>query len=218
MYMCFNQETAISAFIVGSLFTILNLKKGHIKFNLFFGLISIFIVIIQLLEFFVWRNLNDIDINYKASYFIILITMLQPILFLCIYSYVYKKSLPHWLIIICIIYLFFNRQKFIYSNNKNAITTIDKSGKLLWPSSKANGDTPLYRAIYWILMIILIVNLYNLKDKKMSLIGYAVGIITLFTIFVVYLQKAETFSTFSGIFTTLWCLFCILIPIVAYII
>lgn len=216
MYMCFNQETSIVAFIVGSLFTILNLKKGHIKFNLFIGLISIFIVIIQLLEFLIWRNLNDTNINYIASFFIVLITTLHPIIFLLFFSYVYNKTLPYWLIAFMIFYIFINKYIFKFSSNSNDITTIDKSGKLLWPYFKENSIEKTL--IYWILIFIFIIYIYNLKNKKINNMIYATSIITLVTMFVVYLQKPKTFITFGGIFTTLWCLFCIFIPIIAYII
>jgi len=38
--MCFNKETSISAFIIGTLFTVLDIIKGYTKndaFTLFFG-------------------------------------------------------------------------------------------------------------------------------------------------------------------------------------
>ena len=131
--MCFNKETSISAFIIGTLFTVLDIKKGYTKndaFTLFFGFISIFIVIIQLLEYFIWRDIKNISMNNKISLLIILITFFQPIIFLLIYSVIYKKQLPYWIIIVAIIYIFNNKSLFNL-DNKNLITVVDKSSKKL---------------------------------------------------------------------------------------
>jgi len=218
--MCFNKETSISAFIIGSVFTILNIQKGYNnndKFSLFIGLISIFIVIIQLLEYFIWSNIKNVPFNNKVSLAIILITLLQPIIFLLIYSYVYNKPLPYWLIIIFILFIVNNNVIFTY--NKNLITVIDKSKKLLWPNIGKKGYSKILTfMLYWLMMGILIFKLYKINDNEMNILLNNIGIISIFTLFIVYLHRPKTFTTTKGIFSTLWCIFCIFIPIIAYII
>ena len=109
--MCFNAETSITAFIVGSIFTALNIHKGYTKsskFHLMIGYISIFIVIIQLFEFVIWKHLKNHTINNIASLMINLITTYQPVLFILIYSFVYNKKIENWLTLLFIIYIMIN--------------------------------------------------------------------------------------------------------------
>jgi hypothetical protein len=218
--MCFNKETSISAFIIGSVFTILNIRKGtnkNDKFSLFIGLISIFIVIIQLLEYFIWSDITNVPFNNKVSLAIILITVFQPVIFLLIYSFVYKKPLPYWLIIFFIVYIVINKGLFTY--NKNLITVIDKSKKLLWPNFENQGYVNILTPIlYWLMIGVLVFKLYKINDNEMNILLKNVGIISIFTLFIVYLHRPKTFTTTKGIFSTLWCIFCIFIPIIAYII
>ena len=219
--MCFNKETSISAFIIGTLFTVLDIKKGYTKndaFTLFFGFISIFIVIIQLLEYFIWRDIKNIAMNNKISLLIILITFFQPIIFLFIYSIIYKKPLPYWIIIVAIIYIFNNKSLFNL-DNKKLITVVDKSSKkLLWATFEKTGNIKMLGTLlYWVMIGTLVFKLYKMNDRRMNQLLKNIGVITLFTLFVVYLYRPESFKKIKAIFSTLWCIFCIFIPIVVYI-
>jgi len=209
--MCFNAETSITAFIVGSIFTALNIHKGYTqssKFHLMIGYISIFIVIIQLFEFVIWKHLKNHTINNIASLMINLITTYQPVLFILIYSFVYNKKIENWLSLLFIIYIIIHVFNFYDIIKNKLVTTIDKSGKLLWP------DTSFQTYIlYWIILSIFLYKLYKINIRKTLFI---LLLVTLFTLWVVYLQKPKTFRSISGLFNTLWCLFCIYIPIVAY--
>ena len=209
--MCFNAETSITAFIVGSIFTALNIHKGYMqssKFHLMIGYISIFIVIIQLFEFIIWKNLKNHAINNIASLMINIITAYQPVLFILIYSFIYNKKIESWLSLLFIVYIIIHLFNVSGIIKHKLVTIIDKSGKLLWP--KSSLQTPI---LYWIILSIFLYKLYNINIRKSLFI---LVIVTLFTLWVVYLQKPKSFRSVAGIFTTLWCLFCIYIPIISY--
>ena len=209
--MCFNAETSITAFIVGSIFTALNIHKGYMqssKFHLMIGYISIFIVIIQLFEFIIWKNLKNHAINHIASLMIKVITEYQPIIFILIYSFIYNKKIESWISLLFIIYIIIHLFNVSDIIKRKLVTTIDKSGKLLWPAT--SWETGI---LYWIILSIFLYKLYNINIRKSLFI---LVIVSLFTLWVVYLQKPKSFSSVAGIFSTLWCLFCIYIPIISY--
>lgn len=212
--MCFNAETSITAFIVGSIFTALNIHKGYSKlskFHLLFGYISIFIVIIQLLEFIIWKNLKNHTINNIASLIINIITAYQPVIFILIYSFIYNKKIESLLSLLFIVYIIVHLFNITDIIKSKLVTTIDKSGKLLWPESSL--QTPI---VYWIILSIFLYKLYKLYNINIRKSLFIVLIVTLFTLWMVYLQKPKSFRSVAGLFSTLWCIFCIHIPIVAY--
>jgi hypothetical protein len=83
--MCWNQYVSINTFIFGIfgiLFIVYNNKYSIYKikgFSIYFYIFALSVVFMQLVEFILWRNLNNPVINNIASIFGYLLLYIQPI-------------------------------------------------------------------------------------------------------------------------------------------
>ena len=94
--MCFNQETSLAAFLMGigaSVYLFHRGKAQGTKEDIIAAWLSILLVSIQLLEFFLWRNQKCDQVNRNLSLLIVVILWLQPFLYYWV-CYYYDGSLP----------------------------------------------------------------------------------------------------------------------------
>ena len=74
--MCWSAEVSLQSFGIGMLAIIVGYSKG---LSLPTTLFCLTIVFMQLIEYFVWSNYNNVDINYIASISAFFLLWLQPI-------------------------------------------------------------------------------------------------------------------------------------------
>jgi len=132
--MCWNQHVSLNTFIF-SMFVLLlivyNNKYTQYKTpelnNIFIYLFFISFISMQLIEFFIWRNINDLSLNKLFSILGLLLVVVQPIVSLMMLK---NETIKYQLLTV---YIFFATLFTTYKiTNFEIITTISKHGHLKW--------------------------------------------------------------------------------------
>jgi hypothetical protein len=208
--MCFNASTSLLTFIIGITGSFLLINFGnpiYVKENNVFGIFFIFIALIQLMDFFLWKDLNNkYGINHLFTLLGPLINTGQPvILYLIKYFYFKPKISLGYNIntfyalfnLLYLIYLF--NVYFNFITNGNLITST-KNGHLYWPWIEFSNP------IFYVILLAL--NMFYFTNFTYSL---AVFFITYFCLLLSYIY-------FYNNLGELWCFFGAFIPIILIII
>ena len=120
--MCWNAEISLNTFIFGCISAIIVYLLGYFKLKIILIILSF--TSIQLLEYFIWKNMDDKKINEFLSKIGLLIIITQIIL-LCIFNKNYIIFLYFYLIFLTLFVIFeLNKIKFE--------TVIGENGHLRW--------------------------------------------------------------------------------------
>ena len=204
--MCFNYQTSLFTFFIGTLFSILLILKGSNKFltdNKIFGVFLIFISMIQLMDFLFWIDLhNTLGINKVVTIIGPILNICQPIILYLIKYYYHRPNLfriEHFIIFMLnVIYLIYFITGYVsFLQNESLITGVDNN-HLKWPWIKYS--TPVFY------LILLAVNIFYLSDFKYSLIFFVIS----------YLFLYISVIKFSYNIGELWCFFGSFIPFILY--
>uniref|UniRef100_A0A6C0H5Q8 Uncharacterized protein n=1 Tax=viral metagenome TaxID=1070528 RepID=A0A6C0H5Q8_9ZZZZ len=87
--MCFDAKTSLITFMVSLVCFIILIFFGKDKNDLFAGVITILIGLMQGLEYIIWNNQNCNKVNHYASILIIFLLYLQPIISCIVYGYLF---------------------------------------------------------------------------------------------------------------------------------
>jgi hypothetical protein len=190
--MCWNQYVSINTFVFGIFVMLLiafNNKYSKYKmteFNnvyVYFFLISF--VSMQLIEFFLWRNLNNTNLNKLFSLLGSIVLLIQPLASL---SMLHDKSLK-WTM--SLLYFIPACLYLIYDYSKRQHTTsISKSGHLKWYWLDVSGYKILFYFVWLFFFFFSMV-----KNKYYT--GLAFGIITFLITYYSYFKDGSAGS--------LWC-------------
>lgn len=92
--MCFDASTSIATFSISLITsTYLYYIEKNNKNNKFWAVITFLIGLMQLLEFFLWKNQNCNFNNHIFSLLILVLITLQPIVCLNYYNYLFKPTI-----------------------------------------------------------------------------------------------------------------------------
>jgi len=174
--MCWNEKVSLNTFVFG-LFAILFSLQNEIidkKSALFY----FSVIVIQLMEYFTWKNINDKNKNKLFSKIILAVLFFQVVLFINKYFEDPVKSKLYMLYTVLILFaILISKIDFSMSKASN--------GHLSWDFIKM----PI--AIVYILFMLGI--LYHIKDYKMFLINVIIISSVLYTYY-----KTNTWGS-------LWC-------------
>jgi len=139
--MCISPEASITTFILSvcsSLVLIHYGKTYYEKENLVIGLFFIYIAIVQLLEFFLWIDLqNKIGLNQLVTLILPIYIYIQPLVLYYIKKFIYGGGdLLHNLFMLSYFGFVFSCYINYLYNEKNYITTSQPKIGLLWEWSK----------------------------------------------------------------------------------
>ena len=207
--MCFNYKVSLLTFVIGTIFSILLIKYGNIKYNLenkIFGIFLIFISLVQFMDFSFWIDLkNNFGINKIVTIIGPLLNVGQPIILYIIKLIYYKPDIYTFnnynlpVAILNLLYCIYLFKLYITFLLKDKLITDVKNGHLSWPWLKYNE--PYYY------LILLAVNIFYLTNFKYSLMFF------LISYFFFYLS-VKYFYYNAG---ELWCFFGSFIPLLMYI-
>jgi hypothetical protein len=172
--MCWNESISLNTFLFsGFVILLITYNNAFTKYkieslnNIYLLLFSISVVSIQLVEFFVWRNINNVYYNHLFSIVEASIIFIQPVLSIMIIT---KKTLRNTLLFL---YLLLSIPYAIYTiNTKNIKTIVTEKGHLQWNfvsirGTKVPPETPSFRnGIYIVFDINRLVNikLFSLRE------------------------------------------------------
>ena len=204
--MCFNEPVSLGTFLLGLLFSIILMLYGNPKYkkeNIVFGIMFIFISIVQLMEYFLWIDINNkYGINYLITLISPLIVIIQPFI-LYVIKFIYfnpelltTTNLP--LFIVNIVYFGIFLINYITNFiNKKLITKVE-NGHLNWPIKYLMGPT--------FYLILLLINMFYLTDMKYSFI------VAFFT----YLFSILSYNYFGYHIIEMWCFFSAFLPLIIF--
>jgi len=142
----------------------------------------------QLIEFFIWRNINNKYYNTLFSFGVFILLCIQPFFSLMLISDINIRNLMVG------IYLCISIPLFLYkvSNTSSIYTIVTPKHHLLWNFADIKSD--YFKKIYWIfyLFFLLFSFVYN-----QYIIGYVFMITILLIVFYNYIQDNS--------FGSLWC-------------
>lgn len=166
--MCFSKQLSIKSFLFG-LFCGLSLiifgNKESSKTNKAIGLFFIFVSFMQLIEYFIWKDIN-IETGFNRLGFILgpIFNHLQPIILFILCTIFIKSSnlIPKKIMIFFIILYFIYIVKKYYDyilDNPNQFIQTNETGHLDWPWKYNFNYT-----FYFIINLIIIINFYKNKN------------------------------------------------------
>ena len=195
--MCVNAEVSLSSFVIGVISSICLIYYGNKKFqkeNLSVGIFFIYISFIQLLEYFIWIDLdNKKGLNKIISIIFPVVISSQPVVFYIIKSIIFNKNVL-WLNLLIIYYIL--ESIFAYNSyltNETLITKV-KNKYLFWKWDK-------YGSYIYVIIFAFAVFLYT--NFNYSLLLFILGS---FSLFVSY--KISNIN-----YTSTWCLISAYMPI-----
>jgi hypothetical protein len=188
--MCWNPDISLNTFIF-AIFALLfiYLANTYTKYknvdNLYFYLFFLVVAFVQLMEFFLWRNLKNNDLNILFSRILFCLVIIQPI----ILSFMIPKTNNNNANVIILFYLIFII--YVKFNNPNLVirTSIGKNGHLLWEWTKFKN----YKIIIMIFLLFYIIPV--LLINNISIIIITLGIIF------ISIYSSDTDGTFGSV----WC-------------
>jgi len=138
--MCFDAQTSIITFsisiLTSSYLYYLSLKEKS-KNTRFFSIVIILIGLMQLLEYFIWKNQSCNTVNHNLSLLVLVLITIQPILGLNYYNYLFKSFNQTFVIVYSFAYLYFTTYIIKKLNNiKQCSKPTKKSCRLHWDSFK----------------------------------------------------------------------------------
>jgi len=128
------------------------------KNNKFFSISLVLIGLMQLLEYFLWKNQTCNSINHNLSLLIIVLITLQPILAINYYIYLFDKSIFNKNFVFIYSILFLTLALYVLSklNNKKLCSKpTSKSCRLNWDAfDKLSKDFPIHIGLTFFILYI----------------------------------------------------------------
>ena len=180
--MCWNESVSLNTFLFSSFALLLiiynnSFTKYKIKElnNKWIYVFFASFILMQLVEFFIWRNINDKYYNNLFSIFAVSLLIVQPLASIMIIQTIFIRN------ILLFIYLLLAIPFSIYQfSTQNIYTTVTKKGQLDWVFFY---NSPLILLIWFSFLFFSLI-----YEKIWSLIIFA--IITLIICFIKYKYKA----------------------------
>jgi len=132
--MCITKEVSLSVFIICTI-SCIYLYKRNLLNDRWIAILFAYVGIIQLLEYFIWKDQECAGLNQKATQITFYVVFLQPIISLLVAYIMTNGKIPMWLYILNIIYIIY-ALPFIYKKLKTNQCTKPCDGSkigLSWP-------------------------------------------------------------------------------------
>ena len=218
--MCFNKETSIVSYLTGTIFSCLILNKGLNEKNKNFiitGIAFIVICLMQLNEYFIWKNQNCDEKNSFWSIVIMIVLLLQVFVFyICVKYYYNIKFYIDFLFIIFIILAIYsiiilvkNRKKLCSKPTKNHCRLEWASLKYLYTNHKL---LIIIASIGYMLLLLLLSKKIKFETNSFLLNHFLKIALLLSVLISIYLEKVDFFN----IFGSLWCFITVFFPMIYY--
>jgi hypothetical protein len=206
--MCFNYKVSLFTFAIGTIFSILLIQYGNVKYaleNKISGIFLIFISAIQFMDFLFWIDIkNKIGINKITTILGPILNVAQPtILYLIKYYYqrpnvlsMQNYNLPVAIVNLIYFIFFINGYTKFLTNDK--LVTGTENDHLKWPWIKYSNA--------YLYLIVFFINIFYLFNFKYALTFFVI------TYFFLYLST-KYFYYNAG---ELWCFFGSFIPLMLF--
>ena len=213
--MCFDAKTSMEGFIISSIGTGMLYFSGD-KNNEKFAYFWLSVTLIQLWEYFIWKNIKNKESNRFWTIILRINIALQPLVALLVLnsvpSYLPKQLLQAiTLLSACFLAIYLHE---IYEERKD-ITVVNSNKNLKWPSTQPDNFSKLDLLRVSVYFLVLTILPWFMKPLKT---GITVGAIIVGSILLTFL-KTENYDIIknSG-WPSIWCYAASIMPILQYII
>lgn len=221
--MCFNTQTSLIAFTLGSSACLYLISQKHY----YYGLFGLSIVIMQLLEYFAHRSIKNknLQLNILSGKLMLITVFLQPIIYCLLLSiipphgitfYISKSYLIVIPLLLLYILIFGFYLKHVSAQKKYRVGFINKCHRvcrLNWEF--LDGRNSL--CIIIILIYFLLINLYTFYypgRKIVNISNYLFLFLLFISIFYIIVKdKIKTFPMVISSFGSLWCFLAVVYPL-----
>lgn len=193
--MCFDAKTSIITFFITVITSSILIMCKNVQLKTI-GIFFIHIAIVQLLEFFMWKDQTcTMSVNNISTSIIPYFVYLQPVIIYIIAVLYNPKIYNKWLTIANILYSVYVIYT-ILTIDSDKCTTPDEDGHLGWNSK--------YSILGYVYLIFLFINIFGSFSRKYS-IPLAVAV------FISFALSRHIFKYRTG---EMWCFFAAFLPIV----
>ena len=210
---CFNAESSITTFFIVLLCSIFLYIRNY-TYGRTLALIFFTVSLMQLAEFFMWRDLECGKINDYATKFAFIVLCLEPLIVtFAVYNYdvskIPKKYLKYIFYLYLAFYGVFILRTIVY--NKKLCSLPSKSKHLIWDHDSIMSTFPRTLVyIFWFLYFASIILLLSFKSIKVG-ITYT----TLFLLTIVIAKYFTRNNINSDSWKSLWCIIINIMPLLA---
>jgi hypothetical protein len=227
--MCFNSTTSFVTFFISITFSTLLLSLGIIKnqkTKIFNSVISYLIGLMQLIEYFLWKNQKCYSlVNHYFTLSILFILFLQPVVTSLFYLFLFKPIINIYIVILFILIICYTIYEIYLLNylNKNYIlcsVPSKKNCRLMWDMDRIFIYTTLKNKLlgtlfylFYYAIIFLLIFICIKKNNK----NY--GLIFLFITWIIahfynFITKGKSKSY---VFGSVWCFLAVFFPAICLI-
>lgn len=221
--MCFNSQTSLATFLLSSLLSCYLIFNGYLIKNnndVFIGILSFTIGIMQLLEYFIWNNLDCNIINHYLSLIIIFVLYLQPTISYFSYIYLFNNFKPfnkYFIYVILLYSLFIIYLLYYFNNNYNLCSKPSKkSCRLVWSPYEIFSKTfynIFLSSIFHLFYFGIIFYIYSKREKNRNISLTSIFLPFTFVIAFFYSFYFENIN-FNDIFGSVWCFMAVFLPLI----
>lgn len=214
--MCYDAKTSLSTFVIGSIFLLFLFIRNY-KLDRFFVLVWISIILMQLCEYFMWKDQKCGKVNRIATICGFLLLKLQPLFIVLGVRFFAKSKVPNKVldIIVGIVSFFFIVIVSLTLLKKKHFPICSKPGKhkhLSWDHENLFELSPKgiiwpYYYIYYIVLLLLL----TLIPQSLGILYFILTIVSI--IFAHYINYGK-----SDAWKSYWCYilnYLLLIPVIA---
>ena len=223
--MCFNTQSSLTAFIIGSSACLYLISQKHY----YYGLFGLSIVIMQLLEYFAHRSIKNksLQLNILSGKLMLWTVFLQPLIYCLLLTIIPPKGVSFLLpsvrnliasFLICIyvvIFVFYLR--YLSQQKLYRVSFINKCNRVCRLNWKfLDGRNSL--CILTLTIYFLIINLYIFYYPGREIVNISnflfLFLIIISILYVIFKEKIKTFPLLISSFGSLWCFLAVVYPII----
>ena len=213
--MCFDAKTSMEAFIMSSIGTGMLYFSGD-KNNEKFAYFWLSVTLIQLWEYFIWKNIKNKESNRFWTIILRINVALQPLVALLVLNSI-PSYLPKQLLQVITLIELFLLVILLYEiyEERNEVTVVNSNKNLKWPGTHPDNFSKLDLLRVSIYFLVLTILPWFMKPLKT---GITIGALIVGSILLTFL-KTENYNIIknSG-WTSIWCYASAIMPILQYII
>ena len=203
--MCYSAESSLNAFLIGTTSSVF-LVNSKSKINKYIGFFFISVNLMQLLEYFIWKDQKCGLVNSIASRLITIVLCFQ-VFALIFGGYLFNtlninKNVLYYLSLVIFFYMLYLIY-FNFNNNFIWCSKPNKEGHLVWPNIDYN-NIYTYLLSYIYMLVFLITPLLT-KDKIKSFFILISGLSVLL--------YSKLSTIYKRSFESKWCYFSAFVPL-----
>jgi len=231
--MCFNATTSMITFLISSVCSSLLLYTGiteNNKNDLLYSSVVILIGLMQLIEYFLWKNQNCNKINHMFSLLIIVLLFLQGLVITIVYYFLYPNKRffsKQYVFYFLLLYTIFTSYLLYYLNQTMLCSKpLKNSCRLCWAPYTFLIKNNIFLLITHILFyfttgsIVAIELFINRKHQYLIRSLFLPVTFILSYLFVIFNEMNKKFNpilflNYSDVFGSLWCFMAVFLGFVA---